>query len=91
MFVCSLVCFGCLVATFFERMASKAAYVRPIQDLSVVAGRVSEQVCGRVVHHFTETFKKGSSKTVAVIVDGQSLRSVLVLPNFLPAPGLSKK
>ena len=64
---------------FFERMSSKAAYVRPIQDLSVVAGRVSEQVCGRVVHHFTETFKRGSSKTVAVIVDGQSLRSVLVL------------
>ena len=60
-------------------MASKAAYVRPIKDLSVVAGRVSEQVCGRVVHHFTETFKKGSSKTVAVIVDGDSLRSVLVL------------
>ena len=56
MFVCSLVCFGCLVAIFFERMSSKAAYVRPIQDLSVVAGRVSEQVCGRVVHHFTETF-----------------------------------
>ena len=47
---------------FFERMSSKAAYVRPIQDLSVVAGRVSEQVCGRVVHHFTETFKRGSSK-----------------------------
>ena len=64
---------------FFERMSSKAAYVRPIQDLSVVAGRVAEQVCGRVVHHFTETFKRGSSKTVAVIVDGQSLRSVLVL------------
>ena len=60
-------------------MVSKAAYVRPIKDLSVVAGRVSEQVCGRVVHHFTETFKKGSSKTVAVIVDGDSLRSVLVL------------
>ena len=58
---------------------AKAAYVRPIKDLSVVAGRVSEQVCGRLVHHFTETFKKGSSKTVAVIVDGESLRSVLVL------------
>ena len=57
----------------------KAAYVRPIKDLSVMAGRVSEQVCGRLVHHFTETFKKGSSKTVAVIVDGESLRSVLVL------------
>ena len=40
-------------------MASKAAYVRPIQDLSLVAGRVSEQVCGRKVHHFTETLKKG--------------------------------
>lgn len=57
----------------------KAAYVRPIKDLSVMAGRVSEQVCGRLVHHFNETFKKGSSKTVAVIVDGESLRSVLVL------------
>ena len=57
----------------------KAAYVCPIKDLSVMAGRVSEQVCGRLVHHFTETFKKGSSKTVAVIVDGESLRSVLVL------------
>ena len=57
----------------------KAAYVRPIKDLSVMAGRVSEQVCGRLVHHFNETFKKGPSKTVAVIVDGESLRSVLVL------------
>ena len=57
----------------------KEVYVRPIKDLSVVAGRVSEQVCGRLVHHFTETFKKGSSKIVAVIVDGESLRSVLVL------------
>ena len=32
-----------------------------------------------MVHHYTETFKKGSSKTVAVLVDGESLRSVLVL------------
>ena len=43
------------------------------------AGRVSEQICGRLVHHFTETFKKGSSKSVAVIVDGDALKSVLVL------------
>ena len=57
----------------------KAAYVRPIKDLSVVAGRVSEQVCGRLVHHFTEEFKKGSSKSVAVLVDGNALKSVLVL------------
>ena len=57
----------------------KEAYVRPIKDLSVTAKRVTEQVCGRLVHHYTETFKKGSSKTVAVLVDGESLRSVLVL------------
>eukprot|EP00435_Cladocopium_sp_Y103_P049826 s1794_g15.t1 len=41
--------------------------------------RVTEQVRGRLVHHYTEIFKKGSSKTVAVLVDGESLRSVLVL------------
>ena len=57
----------------------KAAYVRPIKDSSVVAGRVSEQVCGRLVHHYTETFKKGTSKSVAVLVDDNALRSVLVL------------
>ena len=57
----------------------KEAYVRPIKDLSVTAKRVTEQVRGRLVHHYTETFKKGSSKTVAVLVDGESLRSVLVL------------
>ena len=34
---------------------------------------------GRLVHHFNETFKEDSSKSVAVIVDGDSLRSVLVL------------
>ena len=56
----------------------KEAYVRPIKDLSVTAKRVTEQVRGRLVHHYTETFKKGSSKTVAVLVDGESLRSVLV-------------
>ena len=57
----------------------KAAYVRPIKDLSAVAGRVSEQVCGRLVHHYTEMFKKGTSKSVAVLVDDNALRSVLVL------------
>ena len=45
----------------------------------MVAGRVSEQVCGRLVHHYTETFKKGTSKSVAVLVDDNVLRSVLVL------------
>ena len=33
-------------------MQQKAVYVRPIKDLSVMAGRVSEQVCGRLVHDF---------------------------------------
>ena len=43
-------------------------------------GRTSlEQVCGRLVHHYTETFKKGTSKSVAVLVDDNALRSVLVL------------
>ena len=60
----------------------KAAYVRPIKDLSVVAGRVSEQVCGRLVHHYTQTFKKGTSKSVAVLVDDNALRSVLVLETW---------
>ena len=31
------------------------------------------------MHHYTETFKKGSSKIAAVIVNDQSLRSALVL------------
>ena len=43
-------------------MESKAAYVRPIKDLSVVAGRVSEQVCGRVVHRYTETLKRAPAR-----------------------------
>lgn len=38
---------------------------------------MTEQVRGRLVHHCTETFNEGSSKTVAVIVDDNSLRSAL--------------
>ena len=44
-----------------------------------MAGRVSEQACGRLVHHYTETFKKETSKSVAVLVYDNALRSVLVL------------
>lgn len=34
---------------FFDCIGCKVAYVRAIQDLSAVAGPVSEQVCGRIV------------------------------------------
>ena len=68
-----------LTLGFIMANSKKEAYVRSIKDLSVTARRVAEQVCGRLVYYYSETFKKGTSKSVAVIVDADALRSVLVL------------